>query len=544
MYAALAAAYIAGLFYPLLEGDSSLHASMAMRMYLENDFIHLIKNDLPYLDKPHLHFWLAALAFKIGGVTDFMYRLPSFLMLILAAFSTFRLCDLLYENKTMSHLSTLIFLSAQTIVLSAHDVRTDAVLTGATAFALWQVLAFIKSGRFQNAIWAGIGLAAAFSSKGLLGVVVVGICIFFYLLASKQWAKFFNVKLLVLAAAFLVGVAPVLYAYYVQFDLNPEQIVEGRTNVSGIRFIIWDQSFNRFTASGFEQNSPSYSFFFHTLLWAFLPFSVILYFGVFQKTITNLKGKLTNINPADALLIGGFWGVMGIISLSKFKLPHYLNSLIPVVSILTASYLFHLVQSQNKRLIKGLTILQLTVVFLEIIIVFLILYFVFPISNYFAFILFSMALIYLIFRVINSKEVFFRLFFASVFFGGILNFFLNTQFYPNLNKYQVGDQLAPIIKAANVPETDIVVLQDNYSWKLDFLLKRNLPVVNEKELHSLGGKWLLINDENLPALQEKGISWNEKIAVEKFRITKLNLKFLNKSKRQDQLTKSSLIKLN
>jgi hypothetical protein len=43
LYALLALVYISGLFIPLMEHDSAAHAIIAMRMYLENDFIHLYK---------------------------------------------------------------------------------------------------------------------------------------------------------------------------------------------------------------------------------------------------------------------------------------------------------------------------------------------------------------------------------------------------------------------------------------------------------------------------------------------------------------------
>ena len=68
LYALLALVYVSGLFIPLMENDSAQHATMAMRMYLQNDFVHLFRGFNEYLDKPHMHFWLAALSFKIFGV--------------------------------------------------------------------------------------------------------------------------------------------------------------------------------------------------------------------------------------------------------------------------------------------------------------------------------------------------------------------------------------------------------------------------------------------------------------------------------------------
>ncbi|MCD8538951.1 MAG: hypothetical protein LRY55_03705 [Leadbetterella sp.] len=67
LYLALGCTYLSGLFIPLMENDSAQHASMAMKMVLNNDYLSLFKGNAPYLDKPHLHFWLAALSDEDRG---------------------------------------------------------------------------------------------------------------------------------------------------------------------------------------------------------------------------------------------------------------------------------------------------------------------------------------------------------------------------------------------------------------------------------------------------------------------------------------------
>ncbi len=54
--------YISGMFARLMENDSAQFAVMAMRMVQENDFLNLFKGPNEYLDKPHMHYWLAALS--------------------------------------------------------------------------------------------------------------------------------------------------------------------------------------------------------------------------------------------------------------------------------------------------------------------------------------------------------------------------------------------------------------------------------------------------------------------------------------------------
>ena len=171
-YLLLLITYVSGLFIPLMENDSAQHATMAMRMYLENDFTHIIKGHDPYLDKPHMHFWLSALSFKLFGISEISYRIPSLLFLFLGAFATFKLA-LLFYKKEFAHYASLIFLSSQTIILSAHDVRTDAVLTGASIVALWQLIYYLREQKLMNLIIGSMFLGIAFGSKGLIAVVFV-----------------------------------------------------------------------------------------------------------------------------------------------------------------------------------------------------------------------------------------------------------------------------------------------------------------------------------------------------------------------------------
>lgn len=232
LYALLALVYIAGLFIPLMEFDSAQHATMAMRMYLKNDFIHLFRGFDEYLDKPHMHFWLSAFSFKLFGVSHWAYRIPALLFTLLGAYSCYSLAKELYQNKS-GHLAALIFLSSQAIILSNHDVRTDAVLTGASIFAIWQLVKYINTKNLLSIILGAIGLGVAFSTKGQLAVLIIGSALFCYVLYNRKWDAVFNWKLVIGLLTFLISSTPMLYAYYLQFDMHPEKLVEGQKKYLG-----------------------------------------------------------------------------------------------------------------------------------------------------------------------------------------------------------------------------------------------------------------------------------------------------------------------
>jgi len=264
--------YIIGMFAPLFENDSAQFAVMAMRMYQENDFINLFKGSQEYLDKPHMHYWLAALSFKIlFGLHDWAYRIPGILASFLAAYSCYGLGKLLY-NTCIGKLAAIIFLTAQTIVLSNIDVRTDAVLTGFTIFAIWQLAAYIEKRTLISIILGAFGAGIAFATKGQIAILVIGFPLLCHLAYTRKWKAFIDWRVLVALVVFAITITPMLYAYYLQFDMHPDKIIRGK---GGIFFIFWEQSFERLSGEGIGKNSSDYFFFFHTFLWVFLPWSVI-----------------------------------------------------------------------------------------------------------------------------------------------------------------------------------------------------------------------------------------------------------------------------
>ena len=51
---------------------------------------------------------------------------------------------------------------------------------------------------------------------------------------------------------------PVVYCYYLQFNLHPEKIVRGKDHINGIKFILFNQSVERFSG-GMLDESTKYS---------------------------------------------------------------------------------------------------------------------------------------------------------------------------------------------------------------------------------------------------------------------------------------------
>ena len=542
LYALLALVYISGLFIPLMEHDSAAHATMAMRMYLENDFIHLYKGAQEYLDKPHMHFWLSALSFKIFGLTHWAYRIPALIFTAIGAYATYNLAKELYGPKA-GHISSLIFLSAQAIILANHDVRTDAVLTGASIYAIWQLVKYVNNENLWNAVLGSVGLGVAFSTKGQLAILMIGSALFCYILYNRKWKAVLSWKVLVGIIVFLITSIPMLYAYYLQFDIHPDKLVNGRKNVSGIKFIFWDQSFNRMTGEGFNSNNKDYFFFFHTLLWAFLPWAFITYIAIFDRSKQLIKIRFKYQKGIEFLTLGGFWLVMIIINTSKSKLPHYMNSLLPVLSVLLAGYLVYLVESSKFKKLNILLYVQYFIIVIGSMLVIVIMTYVFP-ASYSKLLIYAILFFTLVYYLFKKFELVPKIIVISVMFSVFVNFSLNTHFYPSLLKYQAGLNIVEIINKENINVNDIYVFENRNSWSLNFYTQRQTPNLDPSKRSENIGKWLFVYDKDMDKLKSENVTWDMSFVVPHYRITMLKLPFLNPETRNNELSKAYLLHLN
>lgn len=353
LFSLLGLVYIVGLFVPLMDNDSAHHADIALHMYLTGDYVSLIDHAGPYLDKPHLHFWLCAFSYKIFGVTAFAYKLPSFLFTILGTYSTYRLGKALYD-KEVGKLAALLIASSFAYILANNDVRMDAILTACIAFSIWQLVAFIQNRKSSTAIAAALGLALGFSTKGHIGVFVPAVAALFYILYRKDWKLFLHWKWLLLLVAFGLFISPVVYCYYLQYNLHPETTIRGKDHINGVKFILLNQSIQRFGGEMGSDAKNDYLFFFHSFLWAFAPWSFIAYLALASR----LKGFFQR--KGEWLTVAVFIIMALVVSFSGFKLPHYLNIVFPTIAVLTASYIIS--KQSTTRWVKNIFTIQLILV--------------------------------------------------------------------------------------------------------------------------------------------------------------------------------------
>lgn len=523
LFILLGLAYIPGLFVPLMDNDSAHHANIALHMYLTGDYVTLVDHKGDYLDKPHLLFWLSAFSYKIFGITSFAYKFPSFLFTILGTYSIYRLGKALYNNE-VGRLAALVAASAFAYILANNDVRMDAILTASIAFASWQLTAFIQHKKLISVAGSALGLALAFSTKGLIGMLIPLSGAFFYILYLKEWKLFLDPKWLLLALLSVLMISPVLYAYYQQFNLHPEKVVRQQQHIDGVKFILWQQSFERFDGESFgKYGRRDNLFFFHSFLWAFCPWCILAYIALVSR-IRHFISRREEWFTTSMFVI-----VLGGITFSGFKLPHYLNVIFPVASIMVASFILQ--QKEQPKWIRAIFHLQLVTSFVIMIFMTVLNGWAFPVNNtWLLFLIISLALLFYLF--IGSG--FSRLQKAVLLPVAAMNigfFTLNSNFYLQLLKFQGGNELAFKTKE-KIDPANVYLWNGFYTPSWNFYTATNRNIFTN-EVYQDGKKvWLLFDRSSLNEIKKAGYELGQQYTSPDYAITKLKLSFVNPDTRQ------------
>lgn len=529
LFSLLGVVYITGLFVPLMDSDSAHHADIALRMYLTGDYVTLADFAGNYLDKPHLHFWLCAFSYKIFGVTGFAYKLPSFLFTVLGTYSTYRIGKSLYNNE-VGKLAALMVASAFAYILANNDVRMDAILTACIAFSTWQLIAFIQRKKITSVAGAALGLALGFSTKGHIAVFVPAVAAFFYIIYLKEWKLFLNPKWLLLLVLFGLFISPVVYCYYLQYNLHPEIIVRGRDHINGVKFILFNQSIERFQGDSFGGDSKhDYFFFLHSFLWAFAPWSIIAYIAA----ASGLSGFWKRKN--EWLTIGVFIIVLLVVSFSGFKLPHYLNIVFPTTAVFTAAFILR--QQKSDRQEKNIYTLQLVVSILLLILVSGLTLWAFPVQHFFIipFVIFFLAAFFYFIRS-AAYNLLQRAVCVSVAAMAFCFFLLNANFYPQLLSYQGGNVLAAATKGKLNPQ-QVYFWDKTISSSFNFYTKTLRQPFTGAVLQNGKTTWLLFDSKDEAAIRQAGYKLGNRFETTDYEITRLGFKFINPETRDSSYTK-------
>ncbi|GAA4212247.1 hypothetical protein GCM10022289_42770 [Pedobacter jeongneungensis] len=534
LIALVALVSVLALFGGVMEPDSALYASIAKNMVLRNDWINIYVRGADWLDKPHLTFWLAAASFKFFGITAFAYKLPSFLFGLLGAGYLYKLAKDIYSEKT-GLISALIFLSSLHILISTFDVRAEVYITTFTLAAIYHYYKAHQSS-FWHTVAGSFFAACAIMIKGIFVLIPVFGGFIIYWLLTKQFKQLLKPKWWLAIILIFIFIIPELYTLYIQFDLHPEKVVFGKTGVSGLKFFFWDSQFGRFFNNGPIKGKGDISFFLHTTLWAFLPWSILFY-----TAVVNLFKKKNRVNlPAESIIIWTSAAITFLLfSLSKFQLPHYILIILPQFAIIIALYLQKI---EGKSLKIFFTIQNVLAVLIVLVLSAVAVFFGFT-NNYLAIaVLVSLlAVSFLIFKGLKAENLLARSTIISV---GLM-IFLSVFFYPSVLKYESGMEAGKWLKE-NYPDAKASVLMYPDAYSFDFYANGEPKYFwSYDALNNTKDKKDLIIYTPAAELERLKTEYHAEVlkSFEYYHITKLTGKFINAKTRPQLLEQFYLVKI-
>ncbi len=523
--------YVHNLFLDIMIVDAAQYAGMSSEMAHTFSFLQVKEFQQDYLDKPPLLFWLSSSSILVLGISNFAYKFPSFLFLLFSLYAIYRFC-LLYYSGQIARYALIILASCQAYFLMTNDVRTDAMLCASVIGAIWLLSEYLERQRLQFLILGALLVGTGMLVKGPIAFIAIMFPLGVHLMYLGRWKSIFNWHWLILLLIVGVLLLPMCYGLYQQFDLHPEKITYGKLGQKGLYFYFWLQSFGRITGENVWNNGLPWHFFLGSSLWDYFPWIIPLYFGLFSLIKKWIWEKA---RPIEIISIVGFLSLFAMLSLSKYKLPHYIFVTLPFASVITAKYLGSIGEQTFKNwskfyLILGIIILSLLIIYPL---------FLFNELSVLTFVCIGIqvGVLYYFFKV---KETSIVTLLGPVL---VLNLFLSFVFYPNLLTYQA-DSMAGKWILENRGNVEVSIYKTP-SHAFNFYSKNPFTkVIQPTDWDKISTPcWVYVEGNELKEVQNQSYKIVQIKEFQSFAITQLKLPFLLKSTRNQQLEKKYLIKL-
>lgn len=531
--------YFINLFIDAMDVDATQYAAMSFEMIEQGNFLFFTDRYKNYLDKPPLTFWLVSTSYRLLGISNWTFKLPSLLFALLAIYSTYRFSRLYYD-QTVARLSALMLATTQALFLITNDCRTDTLLMGAVAWSLWQLGAYLRDRKTINFFGAFVGIGLAMLAKGPIGLVMPMLAFGPHLIlkSPKDILRWQWIVGLVVVALVLF---PMCVGLYLQYDANPEVEVNGQKGVSGLEFYFWKQSFGRITGESEWKDDSDAFFFVHTFGWAFLPWTLFALAALLDRAGSLLRFQIKD--KPEWVSFFGFLLPWIAFSLSRYKLPHYIFVFFPLTAVLTAQYLVRLCQTKTFKIFYNI---QVFVLFILWFVPVLIVWFVFSVENYFAILLAVAAFIGFVAHT-RAEDKFHSLVLGTCLTIVGINIIMSLHFYPQLLPYQAGIKVGRYVKENNWKPNEFISYK-GMPHSLDFYSRQINSAtwnLNELKAFAAGKPFIYVygNEIDIEPLKNEGFGVEVLLRLPHFHVSELNIKFLNSKTRHLAVENHQVVKL-
>ncbi|MBU3119988.1 glycosyltransferase family 39 protein [Acinetobacter soli] len=299
--------------------DEGRYADISRHMFESGDWLVPRLDGLPFIHKPPMLHWLSSIAMHIFGVHVWVVRLVPVLAASLLLIGTY-LFVRKYLSQKIAELSILMMATNLLFFGSSQYVNHDLLLATGITLSVFCLVDFSLCNRKTMLFLGYFFAAAAFLTKGLIGILIPGMILLPWLLYTRQYKRilaFFNPFALLFLAALTLP-----WLYQMQ-QIYPDFL----------HYFFIDQQFNRFHSNQFN-NKQSWFFYLVILLVSLLPWLLTLRWTGLRTMLQQQR-----LNLVGQLLIWWLVSVVIFFSIPPSKLAGYiLPALTPLIILCAVAF--------------------------------------------------------------------------------------------------------------------------------------------------------------------------------------------------------------
>lgn len=319
--------------YALMDVDESRYVTMSRDMFNSKEFMTLYLNGNYFFEKPPLYFWLECLSFGLfGKITEATARFPVALCGMLSCFATYFIGKRVV-SRNFGLISSLILATSMEYVILSKFAILDIVVAALVWFSLCfgMMTQFCHEKHKKYYWWLFYAFSGfAVMAKGIPGFIIPFGSMFFITIYSKTFKEAFKPKYIV--PGFILFFLIILPWHILMLKTHGQLFFD--------EYIV-KHHIARFIGSEIINRSEPWYFYFLTLLWGFLPWTISVLVVLIRK-ITKHDLKLKNLTNYQRFIM--YNGIIFLFTLlfftsSKTKLITYILPLFPSLACL-AGYLW------------------------------------------------------------------------------------------------------------------------------------------------------------------------------------------------------------
>lgn len=309
----------------------SNYALTAKEMFLSGDWLSPRIYGHYWYDKPAMIYWLIAACYKLFGINEFAARFPAALFSALSVTLTYWFALEIYQNRRIAWLSALALATSLEFWLLAKMIITDAILFFFISLVL--VSFYIGITRRGNQWYMLAGAAAGFAvlTKGPVGIVLPGLVILTYLLASRQLRA---LKQLLSPTAVIVFLVITLPWYIYMYAVH------------GQEFVYTFLGLHNFLRATVSEHPNDNHFYYYLVLF---PVSLLPWTGVFIKELFLKGTKGSERNPHRLFLLLWPAVIIAFFTAMATKYPTYVFPALFPAALLTGWQLDKMICTANRK---------------------------------------------------------------------------------------------------------------------------------------------------------------------------------------------------